>query len=430
MVDNTMFVPLGFISTFFGSNIKWDASTKTASIYNDDDDIITLKDEKIEKEIRSLINKPTGELIKYDVRYITELNLNGFIEDEMEELVDISDLKYFESLKDLTIHITNVSDLRAIKNLKNLERLNLSLSPIENIDALKSLVNLKYLFIDGCPVSDLTAITNLTELNVLSLTNCPVTNYSPLRSLVNLTNLWINGCPMSNIEPIKNLTNLLDIRIRNTSVSDLSYLTNLSKLRRADLSYNKIKDISPLENLKKLESLDISGNVVLDYKPILGKLPNMEAFFSIRQQAIDQAKIILKNIIKDNMTDLEKEKAIHDYLVLNTKYDIDNYYNHTIPKDSYEEYGVILNGVGVCSGYAKATLLLLTLADIKAEIITGAAKSNGYWLPHAWNRVLIDGVWYNLDVTWDDPVPDRGQTTPRTKYFNISDEAFRINHWW
>lgn len=430
IIKNKIFVPIGFISTFFGANIEWDAITKTISIYNDDDDIIIIDDLIFEKYIRNLIDKPTGDLIKYDVRYITELNLNKYIDEAMEDLVDISALKYFENLVDLTIHVTEVSDLEPIKNLKKLEELNISLSPVENIDALKGLVNLKYLYIYNCPVSDLSPLTSLTELNVLSLTNCPVTDYSDLKSLVNLTNLWITDCPISDIEPVKDLTNLTDIRIRNTDVSDLSYLTNLSKLRRADLSYNKITDISPLKNLIKLENLDLGGNNILDYKPIIGMLPYLEVDFSMQQLAIDQAKIILKNIIKDNMSDLEKEKAIHDYIVLNTKYDIENYKNYTIPVDSHEAYGVILYGVGVCDGYAKATLLLLTLADIEAEIVTGAAKSSTFWESHAWNRVLIDGVWYNLDVTWDDPVPDRGPSTPRTKYFNMSDETFRINHRW
>ena len=37
---------------------------------------------------------------------------------------------------------------------------------------------------------------------------------------------------------------------------------------------------------------------------------------------------------------------------------------------------------------------------------------------HIWNLVYLDGTWYHLDLTWDDPVSDKNIT--RDNYFLIT----------
>ncbi|AEF93997.1 copper amine oxidase-like domain-containing protein [Desulfotomaculum nigrificans CO-1-SRB] len=146
--------------------------------------------------------------------------------------------------------------------------------------------------------------------------------------------------------------------------------------------------------------------------------------------AVDKKSLeIINTVIKPGMSDLEKEKALHDYIVLNTKYDYENYLRNTVPKESYTTYGVLINGVGVCQGYASAMWKLLTMAGLECKYITGTGIGSNGPEPHGWNRVKIDGRWYNLDTTWDDPVPDRpGQI--RYKYFNLTDNEMMRDHTW
>ena len=48
---------------------------------------------------------------------------------------------------------------------------------------------------------------------------------------------------------------------------------------------------------------------------------------------------------------------------------------------------------------------------------------------HGWNKVKVDGNWYNLDVTWDDPVPDKkGHIS--YGYFLVSDSQLAKTHSW
>lgn len=139
----------------------------------------------------------------------------------------------------------------------------------------------------------------------------------------------------------------------------------------------------------------------------------------------EEANRIIAEIITPEMSDMEKELAIHDYIVLHTAYDYDNYLNDTIPNDSYSAYGVLFNGTAVCQGYAMATQLLLELAGIETQIVSGTANGGG----HAWNKVKLDGEYYNLDVTWDDPVPDTAGEISYS-YFNITDKELSEDHKW
>ncbi len=136
----------------------------------------------------------------------------------------------------------------------------------------------------------------------------------------------------------------------------------------------------------------------------------------LEQKAMISAKVdyVLEQIIKPDMTELEKELAIHDYIVLNTQYDVVNFNKNTIPNPSYNINGILLNGIGVCEGYAKTFKLMLDRVGIESTIVEGP-KIN-----HAWNIVKIDNQYYHVDVTWDDPVPDRRGKVSHS-YFNVSD---------
>ena len=127
---------------------------------------------------------------------------------------------------------------------------------------------------------------------------------------------------------------------------------------------------------------------------------------------------IIDDLIKPSMSQLEMELAFHDYILLNTAYQLG-----TITNESYTAYGVLMEGQGVCQGYAKAMQLLLNVVGIEAIYVSSAEMN------HGWNIVMIDGERYHLDVTWDDPVPDVSGRL-RYQYFNLSDEEMAKDHVW
>ncbi len=136
----------------------------------------------------------------------------------------------------------------------------------------------------------------------------------------------------------------------------------------------------------------------------------------IASTAAAQAKVmskvseIVKSCVKSGMSDYEKALTLHDYLVDNASYD-ETYSN-------YHAEGVLLQGSGVCQSYAVAYSLLLDKAGIRNDFDWGT--------DHIWNLVQMDGEWYHVDATWDDPTG--GYTFPVTssiahEFFGLPDEA-------
>ena len=129
---------------------------------------------------------------------------------------------------------------------------------------------------------------------------------------------------------------------------------------------------------------------------------------------------ILKGIRSD-MTQYEKVKYLHDYIVSNCTYDDKS-------EQPYSAYGCLVNKRCVCEGYSKAMLALCDKAGINAIPVIGKAGETGDGQGHIWNKVMIDDKWYNFDVTWDDPVGEMGYSYVRYDYFGVSDEQFERTH--
>jgi hypothetical protein len=111
------------------------------------------------------------------------------------------------------------------------------------------------------------------------------------------------------------------------------------------------------------------------------------------------------NITNDSVSERDKIKAIHDWIVNHTKYDKENFFNNTIPEDSYSIAGAILNGKAVYSGYAVAFDYFMYVLGIEHEHVSGyVTNSSGMTGGHAWNQGLIDNQWYDVDCIWGDPI--------------------------
>lgn len=109
-----------------------------------------------------------------------------------------------------------------------------------------------------------------------------------------------------------------------------------------------------------------------------------------------QVAQILDECVLPGMTDVQIALALHDYLIVNTVYD------ETMEKNT--GYDLIVNGTSVCAGYAEAYQDLLLRCGIDCLYVSSEE------MEHGWNLVCIDGSWYHVDVTWDDPSPDiKGQ---------------------
>lgn len=144
---------------------------------------------------------------------------------------------------------------------------------------------------------------------------------------------------------------------------------------------------------------------------------------------LSAAKDVIDKEISDDMSDYEKELAIHDWITEWSSFDM-SAFSHApgsgIGTDSDNPYGVLIGRTGNCWGYSSTFQLFMDMLDIECITVYGTPGSSG--VEHAWNMVQLDGEWYCVDVAWDDPIGG----SPGHTYFNVTSEYLRkgsIHSW-
>ena len=157
-----------------------------------------------------------------------------------------------------------------------------------------------------------------------------------------------------------------------------------------------------------------SGNVTITYTLTYLTTYDQEQKVSARVSEI------LAQIITSSMKDNEKTKAIHDWVVLNVRYDTELV--------QYSAYAALFLGKAVCQGYTLLVFKMLKEAGVTSKIVDGMGYGNGAWDNHTWNLVYLCGNWYHVDATFDDPVPDVSGRV-RYTYFEKSDAEMSDHIW-
>lgn len=121
-------------------------------------------------------------------------------------------------------------------------------------------------------------------------------------------------------------------------------------------------------------------------------------------------------------SDLEKAVYVHDWLVQNLAYDTEYVEDGLI--DDHNARNALVDGSTVCEGYAKVYALALNHLDIPAVLVTSST------LNHAWNMVELDGQWYQVDCTWDDPTTANSDLLGRCLHENmlVTTDSLKSDH--
>jgi len=126
----------------------------------------------------------------------------------------------------------------------------------------------------------------------------------------------------------------------------------------------------------------------------------------------------VQEIVKSNLNSLNNDrdiiKGIHDYVINNTKYDKDRSDKKIVKYKSDTAYGALIEGYALCGGYTDAMFIFLDYYGINNYKVISEN--------HIWNAVEIDGKWYHLDLTWDDPINDKNKDILEYTFFLITDE--------
>lgn len=189
--------------------------------------------------------------------------------------------------------------------------------------------------------------------------------------------------------------------------------------------------LSPNKMYLNIETTTVGNNVTYNVYIHNGNENNyfIDEFTSKSQvenaiSRIEQVKDqILANRSGNTYDDI---KMVHDYLVDNIEYDT------TISQDNiYNVYGALINRTAVCEGYARSFKYLMDELGIPCTLVIGqGTNAQGQTENHAWNYVQINGNWYAIDCTWDDPVSTTGYVSQssRYRYFLKGSNEFMQDH--
>lgn len=121
-------------------------------------------------------------------------------------------------------------------------------------------------------------------------------------------------------------------------------------------------------------------------------------------------------------TEAEAVAKLHDFICTKFTYVNSDFYSHGI-------YGAICRRRAVCDGIAETFKLACDEMGIASIIVRGEARSSADADapgPHAWNKVRINGVWYNIDATFDLSLSEGAFV--RHDYYLVSDDEIAYSH--
>ena len=132
-----------------------------------------------------------------------------------------------------------------------------------------------------------------------------------------------------------------------------------------------------------------------------GKITELEPEYSMDAAnynvAVDFVNQEIEKILDSmpyGLPKIEQALYLHDYICANYEYDLSYTY--------YDIYNLLARKTAVCMGYALLYDELLTRIGIKNTSVYSPYDS----INHIWNAIELDGVWYHVDTTWDDPTDD------------------------
>lgn len=136
------------------------------------------------------------------------------------------------------------------------------------------------------------------------------------------------------------------------------------------------------------------------------------------KETLTMAKAVLDELITEDMTPYEKEKAIYDWMSNELSYDTGVL--QVIPQteaDCDNPYGVLKYHNAVCVGYATTFRLFMQMLDIPCMVVHNLDRY------HSWNLVQLDGDWYHVDIYSD-------QNSGNYANFNMNDDMAAFGHSW
>ena len=186
---------------------------------------------------------------------------------------DISFLNGADSLEEINLAHTKVTDLTPLIPLKNLKALNLSGIKMEAFDIELNSLGLEKLRLHDCGLTSTRGLADYTKLVEVDLGGNQLPEVDFLAAIAeNLTALDISGNPVKgeSLEFLKNAAHMKTLILDHIDLSDkqLSYAQDMKELEKISARDCGLSDISGISGCTELDEILLGFNSISDLEPI------------------------------------------------------------------------------------------------------------------------------------------------------------------
>lgn len=255
-----------------------DEYSATYRIYNSNSPYL-FKDEKIEKIVRSMIGKPTGNILYGELEDIHVFSNTISGQTFSGGISSLEDLAAMPNLTEIIIrNETGISDFSALPTMKNVTKLTLSGCGINDEtvkNTLTTMIWLNSLVLDENNITTFHSFAGMSKLSVLSLNRNQIKSLDGISTFSGLTSLSLSGNGLNDIRDISSLLSLSTVDLSDNVINDLSALSAVTSISDLNLSSNNISSAEAIQNLTRCKNLDLSENSALSGIDFLSSYKNL-----------------------------------------------------------------------------------------------------------------------------------------------------------
>ncbi|MDC0219109.1 protein phosphatase 1 regulatory subunit 42 [Verrucomicrobia bacterium] len=192
-----------------------------------------IADPIVEKAVREVFYKPTGEFTKADLEKLEVLKLRN---NQLTELPN------------------------GLEKFTQLYALVLSHNQLTSVKGLEKLTQLTKLVLSNNHLTDVKGLEKLTQLTELWLTGNQLTSVDGLEKLTQLKMLWLSGNQLTDVKGLEKLTQLTELSLQDNQLTDVKHLEKLTQLKELWLSDNQLTKAQIDQLQKALPNCKIYSN--------------------------------------------------------------------------------------------------------------------------------------------------------------------------
>lgn len=164
----------------------------------------------------------------------------------------------------LSLNYMGIRDLRPLKYFTSLRYLSLIGNQIADLTPLANL-RLKELIASDNLIEDLTPLTSFvapSEIRILMLAHNGIADVSPISRFDRLRELWLTNNRLTDVAPLQAISGLERLYLSQNQIATVEALGGLQALQVVGLSLNPLQSVSPLKNISSLRIVWAKGTQI------------------------------------------------------------------------------------------------------------------------------------------------------------------------